>query len=118
MGSYPYSGKTQTTILQKQIETLNANIDKLYMDKLSGVLSEQDFIRISKGILEQRDKIQNNLQELEIHSNKPKKKLDIEKIIENFIKMEQPTREILCELIDRIELTKNKELIINYNFAM
>ena len=110
---------SEIVLLEKRLESLNNNIDKLYMDKVNSIISEQDFLRISKTIIEQRDKIQSNLYELEnshrVQSCTPT--MNVEKIIDNFLKMEQPTREILCELIDKIELTKDRDLIINYNFS-
>ena len=113
-------GQNTILLLQKQIGLLNNNIDKLYTDKVNSIISEQDFLRISKNIIEQRDKIQISLYELENQraGTRPAPTINIEKIIDNFLKMKQPNREILCELIDKIELTKDKDLIINYNFAM
>ena len=107
---------SEIALLTKRLESENNNIDKLYMDKVNGIISEQDFLRISKTIIEQRDKIQTNLDSLQEKNNRPKPTLNVEKVIDNFLKMEQPNREILCELIDKIELTKDKDVIINYNF--
>ena len=109
---------SEIVLLEKRLGSMNNNIDKLYMDKVNGIISEQDFLRISKNVIEQRDKIQRNLNELE-NSKRAQScasTINVEKIIDNFLKMEQPNREILCELIDKIELTKEKDLIINYNF--
>lgn len=36
--------------IEKMISAMNANLDKMYMDKLRGVLQEEDYIRVSRKI--------------------------------------------------------------------
>ena len=54
--------------------------------------------------------MQNNIQ-----VNQDKEKAD--KVIEEFLKFENPSKKILFELIDRIELDEFKNIYIYFNFS-
>lgn len=55
--------------LQGKIESMTANLDRMYMDKLSGILSEDDFQRIYLKVKSDRAKLEDQLRELERKKN-------------------------------------------------
>ena len=48
---------------------MTANLDRMYMDKLSGILSEDDFQRIYLKVKSDRAKLEDQLRELERKKN-------------------------------------------------
>ncbi len=101
-----------------KIETLTAQLDKVYSDKLSGMLEDADFQRIYQTIKQERDRLQGSIDKLKVMSQKsafPVPELD--DLIERFLDSADSNRELLCSLVERIELTEDKEVIIHFRFA-
>ena len=104
--------------LETEIELINDNIDKMYVDKLSGKVSEEMYERLFnklKGEIKQKEEEYIGLKnEQENHSYD-----DIEKIknlVNDFLKLEKPTPEIMKVLINRIEIHQDKQVDIIFNF--
>ena len=122
-----------TESLRKQIENLkmvinntNSKLDQLYEDKLSGVLQSNDFIRISQKYVKERDENETKLNELTDQlqmlqgqqrlQNKDDEK-ELNKLIEEFLKLEKIEKSYLYRLINKIEIDKDKNVFITFNFA-
>lgn len=103
--------------LKKKVAAITNNLDKMYMDKLSGVLTETDFERIYSRIKEERSNL-----EIRINEMSQMKKYNIksdeiaEKMVNQFLNSACTNRELLVSLVERIELTKTKEVIIKFRF--
>jgi len=103
--------------LENKITTITTNLDKMYMDKLNGILTESDFERIYLRLREERSTL-----EIRINEMNQMKKLNIksdeiaEKMVNQFLNSSYTNRELLVSLVERIELTKNKEVIIKFRF--
>lgn len=101
--------------LQSQIDNLASNIDKVYMDKLDGLLSDDDFARIYSRVKAQRDSLSEKLLELDRLEAAPKSEEDQAKeLVQRFIENATISRELLVSLIERIELTADREVIIKF----
>ena len=101
--------------LQSQIDNLASNIDKVYMDKLDGLLSDDDFARIYSRVKAQRDSLSEKLRELDRLEAAPKSEEDQAKeLVQRFIENATISRELLVSLIERIELTADREVIIKF----
>lgn len=121
------------TSLKKQIETIdikiadiNKNLDSLYNDKLNGILTDIDFTRISMRFVNERDKLTNEKSELmdrfqSLQGQKSiKTKNDEEqmnKAINEFLEMKEIDKSCLFRLIDKIEIDKDKNVFISFNFS-
>lgn len=110
--------------IKNKIENVSKKLDKMYMDNLNGIITNDDYFRYSRDFIEQKEKliksksnIQDNIKILQnkIQLNQDKEKTD--KIIEEFLKFENPSKKILFELIDRIELDEFKNIYIYFNFS-
>lgn len=103
--------------LQEKIENINANLDKIYLDRLNGLLAATDFERIYHKIQTDRTALENRLINIEaiktkiINSNEKAKVL-----VSGFQESAFASRELLVSLIERIELTADKEIIIRFRF--
>ncbi|MBR3254823.1 MAG: recombinase family protein [Clostridia bacterium] len=113
--------------IDKAIFDINNNLDKMYMDKLKGVLQEEDYIRVSQKFNQERQKLNKQKQELEqkligtedkieskIHTKEEK---ELDELIEIFLKFEKPDKMFLYRLINKIEIDKEKNIYIYFNFS-
>ena len=107
--------KREKSILSKALEVIEIQIDKVYEDKLNGLISNEDFKRIYDNKITERNKKQKQLQELNNISNE-KEIVDYEKIMSDFLKKENITNYMLTALIDKIEIDNNKQVTIHYKF--
>ena len=111
------SHETEIQSLQNKIDGLTANLDKMYMDRLSGLLSEADFERIYQRIKRERTTLDEKLQELEAQKENPVSTEDRAKeLVQRFLDSACTSRELLVSLIERVELTEDKQIIIKFRF--
>ncbi len=111
------SGEAETQALRSKIDSLTANLDKMYMDKLSGLLAEADFERIYQRIKLERVGLEEKLKDLERQKASPIPKEDRAKeLVQRFIDSACTSRELLVSLIERVELTEDKQIIIKFRF--
>ena len=104
--------------VQSKIDSLTANLDKVYMDRLSGLLPETDFERIYSRVKLERSLLEEKKQELELRKKSPVPTEDRAKeLVQRFMDSAFASRELLVSLIDRIELTEEKQVIIKFRFA-
>ena len=106
---------------------INNNLDKMYMDKLRGVLQEEDYVRVSQKFNLERTKLNEQKKELEQKligteekintKNKTKEEKELDELIENFLKLEKIDKIYLYRLINKIEIDKNKNVYIYFNFS-
>lgn len=90
-------------------------IDRIYEDKISGNITEIDFERIYKKNLEMREDFEKQIEQLKNVKMK-EKQVDLKRIVEEFVKMKNIDRTALVQLVDRIEISQNKEITIYYKF--
>lgn len=118
--------KEEYTLLsiKGKIENISKKLDKMYMDNVNGVITDDDYFRYSKDFIWQREKLKKdkaNIQEqIKLLQSKIQKNQDNEKadkVIEDFLKFEKPSKQILLELVDRIELDEFKNIYIYFNFS-
>ena len=121
--------------IDKAILDINNNLDKMYMDKLRGILQEEDYVRVSQKLslertklneqkqeLEQKligtkDKIENKNQTKEGNTSAASEPLLLDELIENFLKLEKIDKIYLYRLINKIEIDKDKNIYIYFNFS-
>lgn len=105
---------------KNKIEVIEKAISDLYMDRAKGVLSNDDFYKIKDGLDNDRTRYQEKVKDLEIMliNNKAKNKDDSrkQKVIDSFLKLENPDKQLISELIKRIEIDENKNVKIYFNF--
>lgn len=114
----------ETENLKKYLENLTFEIDSIYSDKLNGILSEDDFKRIyerkkleKKTILEKIKKIKNYVKNNIIDEDEMSRE-----IVQKFLDIIQNattsniTKEILTDLVDKVEIDNNKNIYIYFKF--
>lgn len=101
----------------KKIDNLTAHLDKTYMDKLSGLLDEADFERIYLRVKEERAVLEKTLEQKKAQDYSPEKQEKLTKsLAKRFIEGACRSREVLTGLVERIELTEDKQVLIFFRF--
>ena len=110
--------ESELQALQSKIDSLTANLDQMYTDRLIGLLPEADFQRIFGRIKLERERLEEKQQELELRQKSPVRSEDrARELVQRFIETAGENRELLVSLIERVELTEDKEIIIKFRFA-
>ena len=113
--------------IDKAIFDINNNLDKMYMDKLQGIILEEDYIRVSQkfifdrtNLIKQKEELEQKLIGTEEKINtkyKTKEEKELDELIENFLKLEKIDKMYLYRLINKIEIDKDKNAYIFFNFS-
>lgn len=110
--------KKQMEGLELANNKLTENLDKNYMNMLKGIIDEEQYIRVSENI---KTEISNNKKNIDnfknenSESNKINKK-QIEKYINKFLSLENPTRELIINLVEKIYIYQDKQIDIIFTF--
>lgn len=110
--------ETEIQALKRKVAGLTADLDQIYIDRLKGILLEQDFQRLYAKVKMERDGLENQIKKLcettkqEVYADEK-----AEAFVVQFLDSILMRRELLVSLIERIELTENKELIIKFRFC-
>lgn len=106
--------------LEQKISDIGLYIKNLYMDKIKGVVSENDYVSLVADFTKDRDNLIKEKEELIKIINNQKPQIDetakIEKLAKEFISLEKPTKQLLNELIEKITISENKEINIYFKF--
>lgn len=106
--------------IETKIEDLNLCIRNLYMDKVKNVITENDYIELSKNFTQERDKLINEKEELLKLStnlkNDNNNKEEIEKDAKEFVSLKKPTKELLSRLIDKVTISEDNIITIYFKF--
>lgn len=120
------SVEKQIEVIDVKIVDINRKIDSLYDDKLNGTLLNIDFSRISAKFVNERDKLTNEKSKLieqfqslqgQQHIKNKNDEEQMNKIINKFLEMKEADKSYLFRLIDKIEIDKDKNIFISFNFA-
>jgi len=104
--------------LTSELNVLNNKMDRLYDDRLNGIIEDIDFTRTYTSLKNARNSTQERLSKMTADSaKKPVLTQSIIELAENFIASAETNRELLCSLVERIELSKDKELIIRFRYS-
>ena len=108
-------------ILNNEIKQIHDNLDAVYIDKLNKKITEEQFERV-RGKLENELSIKKKRYN-ELHTNIPNTILEenknkmIIKYINEFLSMKEPSRELIINLIDKIEIYEDKNINIKVLFS-
>lgn len=106
--------------IETEIKLINENIDKMYVDKLNEKISEEMYERLFnklKGDIKQKEKEYIGLKN-EQENNSDDDIENIKKLVNDFLKLEKITPEIMKVLVNRIEVHQDKQVDIIFNFKI
>lgn len=118
--------KTQIDTYNHKIYLATKGVKDLYLDKTKGIITEDEFIELSKGFHKDKEEFQAIIEDLEDDIQTLQKKLekstDCKELIKQYTNAEKLSREMVETLIDyievgaRIEGTRNRPIKIHWNF--
>ena len=109
--------------ISKELDSVNRKLKTLYEDKLNGLIEAQDYSLFAEGLLAERhrlekikEKTEEELQSFdnEYDSNKIEGKM--KKVLEDIVKNKNFTKDILQQIVNKIEIDKDKNILIHFNF--
>ena len=113
------NNKKDLEILINNIKQINDNLDVIYIDKLNKKISEEQFERVKiklENELNIKQKRYNELNNsINDNINEESKNKMINEYINKFLSMKEPSRELIINLIDRIEIFEDKRVDIRTN---
>ena len=117
-----YKIQAEINNIELKMEKLENQIKAIYEDKLNGILLVDDFLQIYKIKNEEKEKLINEKNELQqqLEEQEKTKMLDckeLKQFADDFLQMENPTKEIIRNLIDEIIVSKGRKIKIKYKFS-
>ncbi len=99
-------------------ERLNNRKKQIYFDKVDKIITLDEYKEFSNQIVNDTIKQDEKLREFEKQLNILEKKVipsnEYQEIIQEYLKMKKPSKRLLSQVIDKITINQNKEIIIKY----
>lgn len=108
--------KNEIASLEKKIKNINMKIDQLFEDKYNELFEKEDFRRLYSKQLELRKCTEKRIEQLRELEDKENHLQDIYKLLYDFANSKEITRTMLVSLIEKIEISEEKEFTIYYKF--
>ena len=116
----------EATQYQKKIEEYTKLVKTLYVDKVKGIITEQDFIEFSRDFSKEKERLESALkrvaEEIETLSRKKQTARNRRQMIDEYVNLDKLTRAHVEELIDAVLIgkrdpdTKELPVEIHWNF--
>jgi len=111
---------------RKKIEELSRGIRELYLDKIKGIVSERDYVEMSRDFSAEKERLEQRLddgqRQLEELEDKITKGSNRRELVEQYTNLDHLTREMVEVLIDyilvdkRVPGTRDVPIEIHWNF--
>lgn len=115
-----FNYKKELEILTNDIKQINDNLDIIYIDKLNKKITEEQFERVKVKLERELNVKQKRYNELNNrindNINEESKNKMVNEYINKFLSMEEPSRELIINLIDRIDIYEDKTINIKVSF--
>jgi len=102
--------------LQGKLDKLTANLDRMYSEKLSGLLDDADFQRIYGKIKQERGQLEGRIRQLQRPAPVKNAEQQAQELVARFLATAEDNRELLVSLVERIELTESKDIKLFFRF--
>lgn len=103
-----------------QIKKETRKLELLYEDRLAEIITVENYIENAKKNKNDIEDYQKRIKELEKELNGEDKQIDkdekLNSLVDEFLNMEKPNKEIIREFIERIEIHSDKQVDIYFNF--
>ena len=112
--------KSRLKTYEMQIEKETRKLELLYEDRLAEIITVESYIenanRIKNEVKELQDRIKDIEKELSGESQQENENEKLNNAVNEFLNMEKPTKEIIREFIEKIEIHSDKQVDIYFNF--
>ncbi len=104
------------------IEELKRKMDALYDDKFNGIISADNYVRLSSQTEKQIASLNSRIYEIDNEENQIKEDtkeiIKYEEQIKALLNLDEPNRELIKTLVKRIYIDKDKNIEIQYRFKV
>ena len=113
--------KKEIKLIDSKIVSISSQIDNIYFDKINHVISQDDYFRYTNKIINERDSLINQKNEIiqiinNINDKQSKySEKEMNETINEFLN--NPSKKTIYRLIDNIEIDENKNIYINFAFS-
>ncbi|MDD4796601.1 MAG: recombinase family protein [Eubacteriales bacterium] len=111
-------GELQATLhaLDAELNALREKLDAMYLDKLSGLLEEEDFVRVYAHLRGRRAALMQKRAALQAQRQRAPADLrsQLEELAQRFLREKDGNRTLLVSLIKRVELTQDKRVLLYF----
>ena len=111
--------KEKETYIQKR-NILKKALKDLYVDKTNNIISEVEFVELKQDLEKDKDILENKINEIEDLIEKNEQEAENQQLmfdkISEFLSLKNPSKQILLDLIKKIEIMENKQIKIYLNF--
>ena len=117
-GAKEFDINKQIELFKQTIEKETRKLEVMYDDRLAGIISLDEYMKNAKRIKEIVKGYEENIKDLEKElagENTKNKETKLDNLIEEFLEMEKPTKEIIREFIEKIEIHSDKQVDIYFN---
>ena len=118
--SQEFDIKSQINSFKQNIEKETRKLEVMYEDRLAGIISLEEYMknanRIKEIVKNYEQAIKELEQELSGEKCKTKNETRLDNLVEEFLKIKNPTKEIIREFIEKIEIHSEKQVDIYFNF--
>ena len=105
---------------QTKIEKETRKLELLYEDRLAEIITVDSYIEkannINKEVEDYNKRINELKQELNGKNQEENKNKKLDSLVDEFLSLQKPNKEIIREFIERIEIHSNKQVDIYFNF--
>lgn len=106
----------------KKINSVKEALKNLYVDKINNIISEDEFLELKEQLEEDRNNYTNKITEINTMIKKniknSKETSIIQKRIKEFLELENPNKQIITDLVEKIEIMKDKQVKIYVKFNL
>ncbi len=118
--SEKFNIKKQIDSFKETIEKETRKLEVMYDDRLAGIITLDEYMKNANRIKETVKGYEQNIKELEQEisgeEDKTKDENRLDNLIEEFLSMEKPSKEIIREFIEKIEIHSDKQVDVYFNF--
>ena len=106
-------------LTQNKIKRLEEKLSSLYDDKFNKIIDDEMYIKLTRNtnqdIKELENKLNNYIEERKEILDIDNMRIDYKKIVNDFLSMKNPTKEMINRIINKIYVTKDSKIEIYYN---
>lgn len=106
--------------LEKEITILDKSIRSLYIDRAKEIITEEEFYNFKNDFENEKNILLEKLNNIKVMISSTKASSDdqarINKIVREFLKLKKPNKVIMEKLLKKIEIDKDKNVFIYFNF--
>lgn len=114
--------KNELDSAQKKLKDIDKAISELYKDKTIGLITSEEFVSIRNDFSKDKQQLENKINDLKIMLSNSKDNLLDEKtknqMIKDFLKIKNPTKQMIEALVNKITIDENKNVRIYFNFSL